>query len=165
MHLFQYTWSKNVEFFLFHYPTKLYKHSLHVLFCNLTSDEKQEDGIIVKNGSSTFAVTTILQDYQGPHLTVGTMVNGNGHTKEMSAHNKLDAEFPINKEVTIVDTISQDGTFMSSSLSDCCNHPNVNVISESPMGRANSPSLLCNRVEGLSPLIRYGVTCVVTQQL
>jgi len=120
--------------------------ALHLLFCNLTLDEKQEDGIIVKNGSSTVAVTTTLEDYQGPHLTGETMVNGNEHTRKMSAsHNKLDAEVPKNKEVTAKDTTSQDGTSRPSSLSDCSDYPVTNVISESPVGRASS-SLHCNRV-------------------
>ena len=127
-------------------PDQITNIGLHVLLCNLTLDEKQEDGIIVKNGSSTSTVTPILQDCGGPHLTVETMVNGNGDTNEMSAsHNKLDAEVPVNKEVAAEDTISQDGTLMPSSPSNCSDHPVGNVISESPMGRASS-SLLCNRV-------------------
>ena len=139
-----YIWSKNVDLLI----TRLNctNIALHLLFCDLTLDEKQGDEIIVKNGSSTVAVTTILQDYHGPHLTGETMVKGNVHTKKMAAsHNKPDDEVPKNKEVIAEDTNSQDRTSKPSSPSDCSDHPITNVISKPPVGRAGS-SLLCNRV-------------------
>lgn len=63
----------------------------------------------------------------------------------MAANSKLDAEVPMNIEVPVEDSVSQDWTSTPSVTSDCSVHPVADVISVSPEERACS-SLLCNRV-------------------
>lgn len=121
-------------------------YNIDIFFsATLLLGKKLVDGILLKDRSSTVVKTTSLPDDQSLHLPKESMDNANVHTKKMAAYNKPDVEVTMNKEVTVEDSISCDGTSSPSPTSDCSNHPVADVFSESPVGKTCS-SLLSNRV-------------------
>lgn len=75
-----------------------------------------------------------------PHFVEEEILYGDTIVERISAHNKqLDAE-DSEKEVNAEDNSSQGKTVKPSSLSDCSNHPVINVIPDCFSGAGSSLS-------------------------